>query len=239
MHTEPPPDVDRLNSGGWALMRARTAAALVAALLAASCGDDGSSAAPEPQQATRRPPRSLRYRPAMTTGLTSARRAAPAGRHLSGLERTVVDRGLHHHDPRGWNGHTGHYLSKYEEVDETRGLVIYPVLVDEIYADPCEGERGPIVAVGPEVNDLVDALLSQPGTVTTEPVQTTIGGRPGTRVDLEVPKGADLSSCLLADYGPRGSRSGSAIPRKSTSCSCPVTPPVSTSWTWTASARCS
>ena len=106
--------------------------------------------------------------------------------------------------PEGWKGHTGHYLSKYEDVDETRGLSIYPVLVDEIYADPCEGERGPTVAVGPEVNDLVDALLAQPGTVATEPVQTTIGGRPATRVDLEVPKGADLRSCFLADYGPPG-----------------------------------
>ena len=82
--------------------------------------------------------------------------------------------------------------------------VIYPVLVDEIYADPCEGERGPTVAVGPEVNDLVDALLAQPGTVTTEPVETTIGGLPATRVDLEVQERADLSSCLLADYGPPG-----------------------------------
>lgn len=106
--------------------------------------------------------------------------------------------------PEGWKGHSGHYLSKYEDVDEIRGLSIYPVLVDEIYADPCEGERGRTVAVGPEVNDLVDALLAQPGTVATEPMQTTIGGRPATRVDLEVRKGADLSSCFLADYGPPG-----------------------------------
>jgi hypothetical protein len=104
--------------------------------------------------------------------------------------------------PEGWNGHTGHYLSKYEDVDEIRGLSFYPVLVDEIYADPCEGELGPTVAVGPEVNDLVDALVAQPGPDTSEPVQTTIGGFPATRVDLEVPEGADLRSCHLADYGP-------------------------------------
>ena len=78
------------------------------------------------------------------------------------------------------------------------------MLVDEIYADPCEGERGPIVAAGPKVNDLVDALLEQPGTAATKPVRTTIGGLPATRIDLEVPKGADLRSCFLADFGPPG-----------------------------------
>jgi len=35
-------------------------------------------------------------------------------------------------------------------------------------------------------------------------VQTAIGGLPATQVDLEVPKGADLRSCFLADYGPPG-----------------------------------
>jgi hypothetical protein len=77
--------------------------------------------------------------------------------------------------------------------DEIRGLSFYPVLVDEIYADPCEGELGPTVAVGLEVNDLVDVLVAQPGPVTPEPVQTTIGGFPATRVDLEVPEGVDLA----------------------------------------------
>ena len=106
--------------------------------------------------------------------------------------------------PEGWTGHTGHYLSKHEDVDEAAGVGIYPVLVDEVYADPCEGERGPTVAVGSEVDDLVDALLAQPGPAASEPVQTVIGGHPATRVDLEVPEGADLGSCNLADYGPPG-----------------------------------
>jgi hypothetical protein len=185
-------------------MRTRTAVALVAALLAASCGVDGSSAAAEPQQATTTsttvPSIPLDDGPPLEPGTY---RVSSEGRTGSDpLLWSIVDYTIT--IPKGWKGHTGHYLSKYEDVDETRGLVIYPVLVDEIYADACEGERGRTVAVGPEVNDLVDALLAQPGTVATEPVQTTIGGRPTTRVDLEVPKGADLSSCFLADYGPPG-----------------------------------
>jgi hypothetical protein len=50
----------------------------------------------------------------------------------------------------------------------------------------------------------VEALLSQPGTDAARPVETVIGGLPAMRVDLEVPAGADLSSCHLADYGPPG-----------------------------------
>lgn len=106
--------------------------------------------------------------------------------------------------PEGWHGHTGHYLSKNEDVEGAAGLVIYPVLVDEIYADPCEGERGRALALGPKVYALVKALLVQPGSAAAKPVRTEIGGLPATRVDLEVPKGADLRSCFLADYGPPG-----------------------------------
>ncbi|MFL6204227.1 MAG: hypothetical protein ACJ739_02670 [Acidimicrobiales bacterium] len=101
--------------------------------------------------------------------------------------------------PEGWNGHTGHYLSKHEDGDDELDTVgLYPVLVDEIFADPCPGEAGATVAVGPEVNDLVDALIAQPGPSKSEPVETTIGGLPATRVDLEIPEGADLTSCRLA-----------------------------------------
>ena len=167
-------------------------------------GDDGSSAAPEPQEVTTTsttlPSIPLEDGPPLEPGTYQVSSAGRTG--SDPLLWSIVDFTIT--IPEGWNGHTGHYLSKYEDVDESRGLGIYPVLVDEIYADPCEGERGPTVAVGPEVNDLVDALLAQPGTVATEPVQTTIGGLPATRVDLEVPEGADLSSCLLADFGPPG-----------------------------------
>ena len=179
-------------------------ALLVMVLTACEGGDDGSLATPEPQRATTTsttlPSIPLDDGPRLEPGTY---RVSSEGRTGSDpLLWSVVDYTIT--IPEGWKGHTGHYLSKYEAVDETRGLGIYPVLVDEIYADACEGERGPIVAVGPEVNDLVDALLAQPGTATTEPVQTTIGGLPATRVDLEVPKGADLRSCLLADFGPPG-----------------------------------
>ena len=198
--------------------RALTMAVLLAVLTGCGGGGAGESRAPTPS-ATSSPAQDATGSQQATTTSTAlpsipleegpplepgTYRVSSAGRTGSDpLLWSIVDYTIT--IPEGWNGHTGHYLSKYEDVDETRGLGIYPVLVDEIYADSCEGERGRTVAVGPEVNDLVDALLAQPGgTVATEPVQTTIGGRPATRVDLEVRKGADLRSCLLADYGPPG-----------------------------------
>ena len=179
-------------------------AVLVMVLTACEGGDDGSLATPEPQHATTTSPKPpsipMEDGPRLEPGTYSVSSEGRAG--SDPLLWSIVDYTIT--IPEGWKGHTGHYLSKYEGFDETRGLSIYPVLVDEIYADPCEGERGPIEAAGPKVNDLVDALLAQRGTATTEPVQTTIGGLPATRIDLKVPKGADLRSCYLADFGPPG-----------------------------------
>jgi len=105
--------------------------------------------------------------------------------------------------PAGLIGHTGHYVSKNEDVEGASGYGFYPVLVDEVYADPCLGESGPTVTVGPAPDDLVDALVAQPGTTTTV-THTTIGGYPATRVDLEIADDVDLESCFLFDFGPPG-----------------------------------
>jgi hypothetical protein len=105
--------------------------------------------------------------------------------------------------PSGLVGHTGHYVSKNEEVEGASGYGFYPVLVDEVYADPCLGESGPTATVGPEPDDLVDALVAQPGTTTTV-THTTIGGYPATRVDLEIADDVDLKSCFLFEFGPPG-----------------------------------
>ncbi|MFC4785640.1 hypothetical protein ACT8ZV_14260 [Nocardioides sp. MAHUQ-72] len=103
--------------------------------------------------------------------------------------------------PEGWTVQYGHVYHQNDERGETGEL--YAVDVDEVYTDSCRGEGIP-TAVGPGVDDLVTALLEQEGPAAGEPVETTLGGYPATRVDLRVPKGLDLEDCRLADDGVLG-----------------------------------
>lgn len=103
--------------------------------------------------------------------------------------------------PEGWTVQYGHVYHQNDQQGETAEF--YAVDLDEIYTDSCHGEGIPR-ALGPGVDDLVTALLAQKGPVASEPVETTLGGYPATRIDLAIPKGLDLESCRLADDGVLG-----------------------------------
>ena len=47
----------------------------------------------------------------------------------------------------------------------------------------------------------VTALQEQPGVEVSDPVDTTLGDHPATRVDLAVPADVDLETCRLFDDG--------------------------------------
>ena len=97
--------------------------------------------------------------------------------------------------PEGWTVQYGHVFSRHADEDNEFGF--YPVVVDEIYADACRGERGDVVTVGPGVQDLVDALLEQPGPAKRGPVDTTLGGYPAIRIDLSIPRRLQHRDCFL------------------------------------------
>lgn len=103
--------------------------------------------------------------------------------------------------PEGWTVQYGHVYHQNDGQGETAEF--YAIDLDEIYTDSCHGEGVP-TAVGPGVDGLVDALLEQEPTAAGDPVETTLGGRPATRIDLEIPKGLDLEDCRLADDGVLG-----------------------------------
>jgi hypothetical protein len=100
--------------------------------------------------------------------------------------------------PEGWRVQSGHDYMKNTEDDE---LGFHAVVVDEIWAESCAGSNSRPIDVGPSVDDLTAALLQQPGPTKSEPVDTTLGGYPATRIDLSVPDGFDLSACNAADVG--------------------------------------
>ena len=96
----------------------------------------------------------------------------------------------------GWAVQYGHIFGQH--ADQDNEFEFYAVVVDEIFTDSCRGEGVP-KTVGPRVEDLVTALLEQPGPAKSSPVASTLAGHPATRLDLEVPRGLDLSKCRLAE----------------------------------------
>jgi hypothetical protein len=72
------------------------------------------------------------------------------------------------------------------------------------YADPC-GHVLRTPQVGPTVDDLIAAFAEVPNLTSTEPVQTTLGGRPATYVELtlddELPCAPDSFYLAVNDQG--------------------------------------
>lgn len=102
--------------------------------------------------------------------------------------------------PEGWTLQHGHVFARHH--DQPREFGFYGVVVDEIFADACQGEGGATAAVRPGVDALVTALVEQAGgAVKSKPVSTSLGGYPATRVDLRIPKRVDLERCQMAEYG--------------------------------------
>jgi hypothetical protein len=110
---------------------------------------------------------------------------------VAGLTVTFAD---------GWTVQHGHVFAQH--ADEADELGFYAVVVDEVFADACRGEGGTTRSAGRTVADLVAALRGQTGgAAVSEPVTTTLGGRPVTRLDLRIPKDLDVTKCQMASYG--------------------------------------
>ena len=98
--------------------------------------------------------------------------------------------------PDGWETGSFPGASKLSDTDDE--LYFSFMTVDEIFSDPCVGsapEEWELMEVGPSVDDLVEALLAQPHTVATGPVDTTLGGLPAKRIDLTVADDPETATC--------------------------------------------
>ena len=100
--------------------------------------------------------------------------------------------------PQGWAVQYGHYYSKHE--NESGEVSLYAISPDAIFTDACTGE-GVSQPVGPQPEDLVDALVAQPGAQVSDLVETTLGGYPAWRLELTVPEDLDLATCRIGENG--------------------------------------
>jgi hypothetical protein len=74
-----------------------------------------------------------------------------------------------------------------DEPTEFSGLGVWEV--DAVYEDPCRWSKTDVdgQSLGPTVDDFVAALAAQPGRNATEPVDVTVDGYSGKRLELSVP----------------------------------------------------
>jgi hypothetical protein len=100
--------------------------------------------------------------------------------------------------PEGWTGSSGVELKKNE--DTPQGMSVLPWAADEIaiFEDACHGELGDPGPVPANVAELVSALRAQrSGPIVGDPVATTLGGLPATRVDLDYPDRMARADCRI------------------------------------------
>jgi hypothetical protein len=91
--------------------------------------------------------------------------------------------------PEGWYSFGGVLIPSGEPGTEPPGgMAILFNDVTTINGDPCDWSgTADDVSIGPAVDDLVDALLAQTPYEVSQPVDVTIGGYSGKRVDIVVP----------------------------------------------------
>jgi len=97
--------------------------------------------------------------------------------------------------PAGWTGGDG---ARRGDAFGGNGVELTTWIITDVYADSCHwtGTLAP-VSTGPA---LVAALVAQTGHAHSAPVQTTIGGKPATKVSLSVDAATDLSNCQVAGH---------------------------------------
>jgi hypothetical protein len=98
--------------------------------------------------------------------------------------------------PAGWSGRADGYVYKNGDTEAELGFFTYNVT--HVYTDACKSE-GALTAIGPTVDDLVQALEDQVGSDASTPVDATLGGYPATRIDMSVPADLDTSVCRNPD----------------------------------------
>jgi hypothetical protein len=97
--------------------------------------------------------------------------------------------------PAGWTS-AGIGVRKYEDANE----LVLDVWGSDVlvFADACESE-GTQEAIGPTVADLLAALEAQANSEISDPIDATIGGLSGVRVEISAPEDLDVRTCSIGN----------------------------------------
>lgn len=95
--------------------------------------------------------------------------------------------------PDGWSSIDGWGVNRGgEDQAEWAGITFWSV--DEVYAHPCQWDV-PRLDPGSTVDGLASTLATVPLREATPPVEVTLDGYPGKRLDWSVPADMDFSTC--------------------------------------------
>jgi hypothetical protein len=102
----------------------------------------------------------------------------------------------------GWFSIDTWFLGKNETGAAVFSMTLLPYRVGNVYPDPCNWMRGPRKpSVGPTVDDLAAALVEQAGPAGIAPMNVTVGGYAGKKVELSIPDDLDYTTCDEGDFG--------------------------------------
>ena len=96
--------------------------------------------------------------------------------------------------PAGWDAAAnGRDIRKHRDQPNELMFAVFSSDI-YVYPDACASQDRP-PRTGPTADDLVAALRAQQNSDVSEPADITIGGRPGLRLEVSVPKGLDVATC--------------------------------------------
>lgn len=211
VRTAPSPDVRGMISGGQKRRRRRNAVwagcGVVAAVFAvggmygvAELGNDVANSEDHGVVDQTPGPQALPITDDGATAIEAGTHLVPAGESQVAAYHVTV--------PADWHVQYGIMLVKHPappspeahpEIEGGEGMFLSPFVLDKVklFRDACHGGEK-IGAAPSSVPELVSALRAQQsGPLTRDPVATTLGGLPATRIDLGFRTRADLSDCRI------------------------------------------
>jgi hypothetical protein len=156
--------------------------------------------------------------PSPTPGVTASVKALPDGSLAPGDYelrpfQSTPSLSVRLTAPAGWQGFQSWALIGPNGTGAPSGIGIGLLKVDAVFQDPCHWDKAGSglptqadpVAIGPTVDDLVNALRANRSYTSSAPVDVVMHGLPARRLDLQLPTTDFAAACDNVSSDPSGS----------------------------------